>query len=298
MQKRSAACVHDSGTKSFCIGKRWILKAFKGLRHFPKNEIRELMTVFQACSACSLANVPQQAGIHADGEFGLARILAFAGMFVDAAGFAKSAQQHYSEVKGLEYHQKCAELALAAILSELGEEPPKQVALLEEFIRYSEQHQPTDRIAWWKERAMTQLAEAHYRQGDHQEADHLYAEVRSSLPKESDHDIVGWCKSWCDRHEARQLMEKGDWDGAYSKILLARVGTIDYGHRNLSKGLTMERILRMSAEIQRNRGNHKEADEDLEYADLIARHAEKLRTALEAELQNFHEPDPDPTPQG
>ena len=144
---------------------------------------------------------------------------------------------------------------------------------------------------------MTLLAENYYQLGNRAEADRLYAEVRSSLPKVPTHDLVGWCKSWCDRHEARQLMEKGDWDGAFSKILLARVGTIDYGHRNLSKGLTMERILRMSAEIQRNRGNHKEADEDLEYADLIARHAEKLRTALEAELKNFREPAPDPTPQ-
>ena len=135
------------------------------------------------------------------------------------------------------------------ILRELDSEPQTRVKLLNGVIEFTERHEITDRMLWWRERATTLLAEHYCVQGNRQEADCLYAEVRSLLPEDSDHDLVGWCKSWCDRHEARQLMEKGDWDAAYEKILQARVGTIDYGHRNLSKGLTMERILRMSAEI-------------------------------------------------
>lgn len=110
------------------------------------------------------------------------------------------------------------------------------------------------------------------------------------LPDKIDNSIPGRCKSWCDRHEACQLVEKGDWDGAYEKILQARVGTIEYGHRDLNKGLTMERILRMSAEIQTKRGNDREAKEDLQYAQSIADHAARLRVALEAQLKTLDDP--------
>ena len=54
------------------------------------------------------------------------------------------------------------------------------------------------------------------------------------------------------------------------------------GRFNLSK---MERIVRMSAEIQGKRSNETEAKEDVEYARLIADHAAKLRGALEAQLK-------------
>ena len=134
---------------------------------------------------------------------------------------------------------------------------------------------------------MTLLAETYYYSGDRDEADRLYAEVRSRLPEKIDHDLAGWCKSWCDRHEARQLMEKGDWEGAYSKSLQARLATTKYGRFNLSKGLTMERIVRMSAEIQGKRGNETEAKEDLEYAQTIADHTARLRVALEAQLKTM-----------
>ncbi len=176
---------------------------------------------------------------------------------------------------------------LASILIELGKEPAKQIALLEDNIEFADRYETTARLEFWKERAMTLLGEAHYRLGNQREANQLYAEVRSRLPEESNNSLAGWCRSWCDRHEARQLMAAGDWDGAYDKILQARVGTIKCGHRNLSKGLTMERILRMSAEIQRKRGNDKEAADDLQYAQSIANHAAKLRDALSAELKAF-----------
>ncbi len=221
----------------------------------------------------------------------------YARMFEAATAFGRSACQGYRASKGTAAPAKTVELLFSVMLREQGKAPVEQVALLKGIIDFCDQYQVTDRLVWRKERAMTQLAETYYRQGNRQEADRLYAEVRSRLPEDSDHDLVGWCKSWCDRHEARQLMEKGDWDAAYEKIFQARVGTIDYGHRNLSKGLTMERILRMSAEIQRKRGNNKEADEDQEYADLIARHAAKLRTAVEAELQKLRESEANTTPQ-
>ena len=261
-------------------------------------ETSALLKCFHSCLQSIPPAMPPEVLIRAECNWGIARILALARMPVAAKSYAISAREKSLSVEGVDLLTKSNDFMLAEILREAGVDLQERLALLNGIVDFTEQCQVTGQLAWWKERAMTLLAENYYLQGDHQQADRLYAEVRSLLPEDSDHDIVGWCKSWCDRHEARRLMEKGDWDGAYSKILLARVGTIDYGHRNLSKGLTMERILRMSADIQRKRGNHKEADEDLEYADLIARHAEKLRTALEAELKNFREPDPNPTPQG
>ncbi len=258
--------------------------------------VRRLMATFQMCSRSIPAEIPN-VSLPADCDGGIARTCAFARMFGEAESFWARARACYFRLNGLEIHGRAIELGLAAILCEQSKEASEQVALLQANIDFADRHQLTDRIAWWKERAMTQLAETYYRHGNRQEANRLYAEVRSRLPEDSDHDLVGWCKSWCDRHEARQLMEKGDWDAAYEKILQARVGTIDYGHRNLSKGLTMERILRMSAEIQRKRGNHKEADEDEEYADLIARHAAKLRTAVEAELRKLQESEVNTAPQ-
>ncbi len=197
------------------------------------------------------------------------------------------AYERYRSVEGFEIHAKNFELGLATLFCELEKEPAKQIAFLEGNIDFADQHRTTVRIQWWKERAMTLLAETYYYSGDRDEADRLYAEVRSRLPEKIDHDLAGWCKSWCDRHEARQLMEKGDWEGAYSKILQARLATTKYGRFNLSKGLTMERIVRMSAEIQRHRGNDKEAEEDLEYAQTIAEHTARLRVALEAQLKTM-----------
>ncbi len=183
-------------------------------------------------------------------------------------------------------HAAKMKLLVASVLMEAEQEPEKQIEFAEAFLEFANRYATKQRLAFWPERGMTLLAEIHYRNGNHAEADRLYAQVRTRLPDKTDDTIAGWCKSWCDRHEARQLMEKGDWDGAYDKILLARAGTIDHGHRNLSKGLTMERILRMSAEIQRKRGHDKEAQEDLEYARLIARNAARLREALEEELKS------------
>ena len=183
-------------------------------------------------------------------------------------------------------HAAKMKLLVASVLMEAEQEPKKQIKFAEAFLEFANRYATKERLAFWPERGLTLLAEIHYRNGNHAEADRLYAQVRTRLPDKTDDTIAGWCKSWCDRHEARQLMEKGDWEGAYDKILLARTGTIDYGHRNLSKGLTMERILRMSAEIQAKRGKHEEAQEDLEYARLIADNAARLRAALEADLDD------------
>lgn len=227
--------------------------------------------------------------MEADCDGGIARVLCFARVFGAAEPFWAKAHRRVVSIEGLEIHTKFAELGLSEVLRELDKESEHRLILLKESIEFAEQHQTTARLEWWKERAMTLLAEDYYQLGNRAEADRLFAEVRGRLPEKTKHDIAGWCKSWCDRHEARQLMEKGDWDGAYSKIVQARVGTIDYGHRNLSKGLTMERILRMSAEIQQKRGELDEAREDLEYAQLIADHAAKLRIAVEAEMEKFRE---------
>ncbi len=259
--------------------------------------VLDLVAAFQMWSKHVPEDISKEVPVRANCVAGIARVLAISRASGAAIPFMLAACKSLSSCQGYEIHMRSMELGLAMLLRELGIEPAKQVELLELNIDFADQHQVTPNLAWWKERAMMQLAETYYRQGNHQEADRLYAEVRSQLPEDSDHDLVGWCKSWCDRHEARQLMEKGDWDAAYEKILQARVGTIDYGHRNLSKGLTMERILRMSAEIQRKRGNNKEADEDQEYADLIARHAAKLRTAVEAELRRLNQPEANTTPQ-
>ncbi len=261
------------------------------------DSVSQVLTKARKASASIPLMMPMATVYASDCDMNIALAYSRVRMFGLAEMHAKSAHVGYLAPEGVETHTKPLESALSAILSELQKEPARQVALLEQFMDFAERHQAGGVLEWWKERAMTQLAETYYRQGKHEEADRLYAEVRSRLPEDSDHDVVGWCKSWCDRHEARRLMEKGDWDAAYEKIFQARVGTIDYGHRNLSKGLTMERILRMSAEIQRKRGNSKEADEDEEYADLIARHAAKLRTAVEAELRKLNQPEANTTPQ-
>ena len=178
-------------------------------------------------------------------------------------------------------------VTLASLLMELSRDEDRQKAELQAAIEFSKKWQTEGQFRFWEERSMTVLAEAHYRAGSHEEADRLYAEVSSRLPEKVTHRVAGWCQSWCDRHDARRLMEKGEWDAAYNKVVLARAGTIDFGVYNLNKGLTMERILRMSAEIQRKRGNHEEAQADQEYADRIAAHAVKLRAALEAERKKL-----------
>ncbi len=186
------------------------------------------------------------------------------------------------------YELEClfAQLMRANVLMELGEETGWQIQNVKSYGISFEPYASDNRFRFGKERALTLLAEIYFRNNNRDEADRLYAQVCGLLPDKPNDILAGWCKSWCDRHEARQLMEKGDWDGAYNKILLARAGTIDYGHRNLNKGLTMERILRLSAEIQRKRGHDKEAKEDLEYADLIANRAARLREALEEEMKS------------
>jgi hypothetical protein len=248
-----------------------------------------MLASFHTASNAIPENIPPEASLCADCDFGIARALGFVHGVSIAEPFAVRAHDHCLSVSGLDIQAKRIEFALAEILRERKANPTTQFALLRGIRDFAERHQTTDRLIWWKERSTTLLAEAYYCQGNRAEADRLYAEVRSRLPDKIDHDLAGWCKSWCDRHEARQLMEKADWDGAYAKILEARLGTIEYGHRNLSKGLTMERIVRMSAEIQLHRGNDKEADEDLQYAQLIADHAAKLRTALEAEMKTWGE---------
>ena len=221
-------------------------------------------------------------------SFGIASVLCFAQMPDTAKPFAVSAHERLTHVPNFLYVKGLAELQLAMILSELGKEPEKQIDLLTSNVEFPDRYERTARLEFWKERSMTLLAETYYRQGNRHEADRLFAEVRSKLPAENNNNLPGWCRSWCDRHEARQLMEKGDWDEAYDKIFQARVGTINYGsHNPISKGLTMERILRMSAEIQRKRGNDKEAEDDLEYAQSIANHAARLREALTAELKSL-----------
>ncbi len=261
------------------------------------HSLTDLMKSFRDCSHRISPTMPSASLADGDSIAGIARICALARVFEGARPLAISAHHTLLSAPGVDIQTKSVELMTAEILRELDSEPHTRVKLLNGVIEFTEQFEITDRMLWWRERATTLSAEHYCVQGNRQEADRLYAEVRSRLPEDSDHDLVGWCKSWCDRHEARQLMEKGDWDAAYEKIFQARVGTIDYGHRNLSKGLTMERILRMSAEIQRKRGNDKEADEDQEYADLIARHAAKLRTAVEAELKKLREPEANTAPQ-
>jgi hypothetical protein len=171
------------------------------------------------------------------------------------------------------------------VLMELSEDAPRQVRLAESFISFVDRYRLEGLYVFWRERGMTVLAEIQFRAGNRREADRVYAEVRSRLPENSDHWLAGWCRSWCDRHEARRLMEKGDYEGAEEKISSARLGTIKYGHRNLNKGLTMERILRMSAEIRRKLGRDKEADEDLAYAQRIVDNVAKLKAALQADLE-------------
>lgn len=83
-------------------------------------------------------------------------------------------------------------------------------------------------------------------------------------------------------------MERGDWDGAFHKIVQAQAGAIDYGRLRCDKSITLERMLRMSAEIQRKRGNDKEAEADLRFAQRIAENAARLREALEPELRLLH----------
>ncbi len=249
----------------------------------------EILASFHAASNAIPESMPPEASLCADCDFGIVRVLGFVHAVSTAEPFADRAHDHCLSVAGLDTPAKRIEFALAEILREREASPTTQFALLRSILDFAERHQTTDRLIWWKERSTTLLAEAHYRQNNHAEADRLYAEVRNRLPDKIDHELAGWCKSWCDRHEARQLMEKGDWEDAYAKIVQARVGTIEYGHYNLNKGLTMERIVRMSAEIQRHRGNDKEADEDLEYAQMIADHAARLRTVLEAETKTWSE---------
>jgi hypothetical protein len=278
-------------------------KAWRGIRTLASDALPspdvvcQMLATFHGCCDGISPDIPSECVFEAECRFGIARVIALSRLFDEAERLLACSRQGYLSDAGLAVNAKATELALAVVLRELHKEPEKQVMLLQGYKDFAERHETTPRIAWWKERAMTQLAETHFRLGNREEADRLYAEVRNRLPGKIDHSIAGWCKSWCDRHEARQLMEKGDWDAAYEKILQARVGTIDYGHRNLSKGLTMERILRMSAEIQRKRGNNKEADEDQEYADRIARHAAKLRVAVEAELKKLRESEANATPQ-
>ena len=242
---------------------------------------------FLAAKANISSSMPSARINAAHCEAGAACVLGCAREFESARPFLESALSGYRSDDGFEAHEKSVEVFLAAVLREIRAQPDKQVILLEDAISFAARYQMTGRQLWQQERAMTFLAESYYCQGNRSEADRLYAEISSRLPEKIDHETAGWCKSWCDRHEARQLMEKGDWDGAYDKILQARVGTIKYGNRNLSKGLTMERILRMSAEIQRKRGNNKEADDDLQYAQSIADHAARLRDALSAELRSL-----------
>lgn len=261
------------------------------------DSLRQLLRALRTSRKGISSPFPLIRAYRANCDFGTARAITCTRDFECSRRLLELALEGYRTEDGFGPHAKLVELALAEILRELQLEPTRQLTLLKGNIAFAEENQVTGRLLWRGERTMTLLAEAYYRHGNQQEANRLYAEVRSLLPEETKHELVGWCKSWCDRHEARQLMEKGDWDGAYEKILQARVGTIDYGHRNLSKGLTMERILRMSAQIQRKRGNNKEADEDQEYADRIARHAAKLRVAVEAELKKLRESEANTTPQ-
>lgn len=268
-----------------CISRGWKIVEGQFEQSLPDVEaLRECITRFCSDASAIPPHLPLASAMNADRTFGIACCLALARMMPEAEKYADLAKKQYTADEGAEMVGLYAQLLLADLLREQRKEPGRQVALLQGIITFVERYQTTDRLRWWKMRATAELAEVHFWLGNREEADRLYARVRQELPDKIDHSVPGWCKSWCDRHEARRLMEKGDWEGAYQKILQARVGTIDYGHRNLSKGLTMERILRMSAEIQRERGNAKEADKDLEYAEMIADHAGELRVALESEL--------------
>lgn len=173
----------------------------------------------------------------------------------------------------------------AQFLMELSSDFPKQVDLLRSFIAFADRFAYGGRLPYFRERGLAALAEVHYRNGNHAEADRLFGEVCSRVPDPIDNMYIGWCKSCCDRHEARELMDQGDWDGAFHKIVQAQTGAIDYGNKCFDKGIVMERMFRMSAEIQRKRGNDKEAEADLRFAERIAENAARLREALEPELR-------------
>lgn len=204
-----------------------------------------------------------------------------------AERFASQADALYASDDGGYLEKIYLQVTLARLLRELHKDPERQISLLENIIAFRDRYPRTERLMWQRERALTELAETHFWLGNRAEADRLYALVRKDLPGDSVYTLVGLCKSRCDWHEARQLMEQGDYERAYEKILSARLGTIKYGRQNLNKGLTMERILRLSAENRRKLGRDKEADEDLAYAQRIADHAARLKAAMEPEFERL-----------
>ena len=180
---------------------------------------------------------------------------------------------------------------LAWILMEQGKDFPRQKEYLEAALEYAESAQDEE-ARYWPPRLKTLLAEAAYRSGESAEANLLFAKLRLQLPRE--HEEGGkdlhmlWCRAWCERHEARLLIEEERYDEALAAIYAARKALSDGGKKaELSAGLTHQELCCLAAKAVDAGGGEDVAQVKSEHvnppqaeipiANAIAKHAARLR---------------------
>ena len=184
---------------------------------------------------------------------------------------------------------------LAWALMMEGKDFARQKEYLEAVIAYAEADQDNEESRYWPLRATTLLAEAHYRHGDREEADRLFDEVRRGLPKDPEPCTPGnctgtcylsWCQAWCDRHDARRLIDEGRYEEAIAAIERARELLELGAQRELSAGVTYEELRCLTAKAMCGLGRPEEVAEEMAMANAIAEHAARLRGETHVPLES------------
>lgn len=144
---------------------------------------------------------------------------------------------------------------------------------------------PTISVRWQPAAMLTVLAEYQHRIGNEDEADRLFNEVQRIVTEhpevfEEMPPFKTFCRSWIARHEARKLMAEQRWEEAHQKMEEAIQGAFVAGHCYVSKGLVVERMLRLEAEILDQLRRHDQARGNREHAAEIAAHAAMLKREL------------------
>ena len=180
---------------------------------------------------------------------------------------------------------------LAWILMEQGKDFPRQKEYLEAALEYAESAQDEE-ARYWPPRLKTLLAEASYRSGESAEANLLFAKLRLQLPRE--HEEGGknlhmlWCRAWCERHEARMLIDEKRYGEALGAVFAARKALSDGGKKaELSAGLTHQELCCLAAKVADELGvkdvaqmksQHANPPQaEIAIANAIAKHAARLR---------------------